>query len=281
MYLMKLTIADDLLKVQNYTPYRVQEKGTPRKKKENPTSEAVKRNNHNMRADKLQMLLYLNFRHGYTVILEYFQGSSPESYQEADKLMMQTLKRIRRTHKDFKYIATTERGAADNNLHHHVIVESLEAAKLIKDTWEGYTPEPRQLYQNKNAFKTLAGYLIKQETKEERPKGFPSYHASRNLRKPIVEYRVMDEPWKEEPEPLEGYEVIPGTIRNGFNECVGVKYQSYMLKRKIEPLEHQNYKDMKRKERTKKHNMFNPRTITRAIKKAIGTLKGLARGSRT
>ena len=272
---MKLTIADDLVKVQKYAPERVTQKGTPRRRRDNPTSEAVKKNNQNLRIEKLQLLLYLNFRHGYIVALEYFRGSSPGTYQEADKIMMQTLKRIKRTHKNFKYIATTERGKADKNLHHHVIVESLEAAKLLLSSWGGYMPEPRQLYQDKNAFKSLAAYLIKQETKEERPKGYPSYHASKNLKKPSIEVVRVNEPWTEEPKPLEGYEIIPQSVVNGFNECLGIKYQSYMLKRKIEPQERAQDRTMKRRERTQKRNVFNPRPI----KRTIASIKKFARAA--
>lgn len=255
---MKLTIAGDLVKVQNYTPYRVTKKGTPRSKKRNPTSDAVKKNNQTLRAERLQMLIMLNFKHGYMAVLEYDKGSSPRTYQDADKYMMQILKRIKRTHKDFKYIATTERGKVSKELHHHVVVDSLESAKLLHAAWAaGYMPEPRQIYQDGNSFKSLATYLIKQETKEEKPKGFPSYHASKNLIQPHVEYHVIEEPWQDEPTPPQGYEIIPQSLKNGFNEHIGVKYQSYMLKRKFEPLERTQYRIMKKRERTQKSNVFN------------------------
>lgn len=280
---MKLTKAADLIKVQNYTPHRARAKGEKRAKRENPTIDAVKQYNQRLRAEKLQMLIYLNFRHGYVVILEYSEGKRPQTYQDADKAMMQTLKRIKRTDKDFKYIATTERGEKNHNLHHHVVVESLEKARELCKAWNGYTPEPMQLY-TQDDFERLAYYLAKQDTKEEKPKGCPTYHASRKLEQPEIELLLIDEPWKDEPEPPEGYEnyeIIPQSIVNGFNEYIGIKYQSYMLKRKTDPSERQKEHTRRKRERVQKRNIYHP--IQRAIKEVtkaavIGVKMGLSSG---
>ena len=279
MHIMKLTIADELVKVQKYTPSRARTKGEKRARKEKPTIEAVKKNNQRLRAEYIQMLIMLNFKHGYMIILEYDKGSRIQTYQEADRHMMQILKRIKRTNKLFKYIATTERGEVCKGLHHHVIVDSLESARDLVAMWDGYAPEPRQLYQNGNAFKSLAEYLVKQESKEEKPKGCPSYHASRNLVKPCIEYQIIDEPWTDEPEQFKGYEIIPQSLVNGFNEHIGIKYQSYMLKRKIDPSERREYRIRRKQERTRKHNIFNPRAIARGADQARNTLGIIARAA--
>lgn len=254
MYVMKKTIAGDYIKIQKYTPHNLAAHRKPRGKRANETSTAVKNYNQRLRAEKLQMLIILNFKNGYLVTLEYHKGSSPQSYQAADKLLMKTLKAIKRKHADdFKYIAITERGTETHGLHHHVIVSSIDAALELGSAWDGYH-DYKQLY-DEGAYKNLAEYLTKQETKEEKPRGGSAYHASRNLAKPSIEYQIVNDTWDEKPTPPEGYEMIPESLKNGFNDVIGIKYQSYMLKRQISPPEHQKIRTQRKHERTRLKNI--------------------------
>ena len=273
--IMRYIYADDLIKVMKCTPHGSTTRGK-RKKRENPTTDAVQRKNQRVRAENLQMLIMLNFKHGYMVVLNYDQGSRPRTWIDADTRMRKVLKRVKRTDGAFKYIATTERGASEKHYHHHVIVDSLDSARALCRAWDGWTRHKR-LYQNGNAFWSLANYLTKQDTKEEKPKGYQSYHASKDLLRPTAsEPILLNEPWKDNPEPPEGYEILHGSLRNGFNEYRGIKYQSYMLNRKIDPSERQIDHAKKKLESIRANNIFNPRPIIKHIDKAVDGLGTIA-----
>ena len=235
MHIMKKTIAGDYIKIQNYTRHNIQAHKQPRKKRVNETIEAVKRYNDKLKADKLQMLMIMNFRNGFFITLKYPNGSRPNEYQEADKTMLKALRRIKRELQKegntLKYIAVTERGKRSGNLHHHIVVDSLAAATKLIQAWEGYASmEP---IDNDGSFQNLASYLSKRDTKEELPKGKSLYHISRNLDKPTVVYEVSADKWDDIPKAPQGYEIIADSLKNGFNDVLGIKYQSYLLKRQI------------------------------------------------
>lgn len=251
---MKKTIAGDYIKVQNYTPQSLAAHRKPRAKRANETLDAVKRYNQKMKVEKLQMLIILNFKAGYLITLKYRKGSSPQTYQDADKQLMKTLKSIKRKHpNEFKYIAVTERGEEKHGLHHHVLVSSIEYALEVGNAWNGYH-DYKQLY-DEGAYKNLAEYLVKQDTKEEKTKGSSTYHVSRNLKKPSIEYQLVNDTWDDAPTPPEGYDMIPESLQNGFNEFIGMKYQSYMLKRKTSPSEHQINRITRKHERIRLKNI--------------------------
>lgn len=249
---MKKTIAGDYTKIQNYTPHNILAHKRKRRKKVQETAAAVKQYNDKMRAEKLQMIIILNFKGGYLVTLKYSQGSRDLTYKAADDTLMKTLRSIKReyrkTGQEFKYIAVTERGKRCSGVHHHVLVDSMECAAKLARSWKGYTNiEPLE---EEGAFKDLAAYICKSDTKEELPKGKSAYHASRNLKQPIIEYSLEPDTWQENPEPPKGYEIVPNSLVNGFNEMIGIKYQSYMLKRQKDPKERQMDHNMKRQRGT-------------------------------
>lgn len=281
---MKKTIAGDYVKIQNCTMNiegcrkSHQQK---RAKKKNPTSEEVKRYNKRMRAEKLQMLIILNFSDGYFVTLEYRTDNQPTDYKTADDTMMQFFRGIkrecRRKDQDFRYIAITERGHKKGHLHHHVLVNSLESANKLRKGWKHGNVNIKHIYGRSNAFLELAEYMLKDDTKEEHPNG-SSYHASRNLKQPTIEREIRQGTWKEEPTPEKGYEILTESVRNGFYEPLGIKYQSYMQKRKIEPSERQKTgNEIKRNITVYKNTMWHGcrEKLKRATKKAINSISRL------
>ena len=82
------------------------------------------------------------------------------------------------------------------------------------------------------AYEDLAEYLCKLETKEEQTKGLSKYHRSRNLEKPIERTRIVALKLKDDPVVPKGYDLMEDTVRIGFNEHVGIRYQKYMIKKK-------------------------------------------------
>ena len=274
---MKKTIAGDYIKIQNYTGNIERARKShqqERAKKKNPTSEEVKRYNKRMRAEKLQMLIILNFKDGYFITLEYSKDNQPTDYKTADNAMMRFLRSIKRERKrkdqDFKYISITERGHKGAHLHHHVLVDSLEMANMLRGSWDYGNTNIKKIYGADNAFMELSEYMLKDETKEENPNG-NSYHASRNLKQPTIEREIHHGTWKEKPEPQKGYEIISESVLNGFYEPLGIKYQSYIQKRKIEPSERQQ-----ERKKIKRNITVYKNTMWHGYKQKLESLKGTA-----
>lgn len=243
---MKKTIAGDYIKIQNYTGNTERAKKShqqKRAKRKNPTREEVKRYNKRMRAEKLQMAIIMNFAdEGYFVTLRYSEDKHPNDYQTADTNLTKFLRCIKREcqRKDqvFRYIAITERGHEHGHLHHHVLVENMETANMMRRSWSNGEVNHGKIYGADNAYMKLSEYMLKDATKEERIKG-SSYHISRNLKQPKTKREIHMGTLEEEPTPEKGYEVLRESIRNGIYEPLGIKYQSYIQKRKIDPSERQ------------------------------------------
>ena len=242
---MKRIIAGDYVFTKQYTgnPEKAMKSHQQtRAKKKNPTRDEVKRYNRRMRVERLQTLIILNFKGGFVLTLEYGEDSQPQDYKSADNTMMQFLRGIKRElrnkSKDFKYISVTERGHEREHLHHHVLVDSQETADLLRRKWNHGNVHVKKTHGEDNAYLALAEYLLKDDTKEEKPKG-SSYHASRNLKQPTIERELHAGAWREEPAPEQGFEILTESVRNGFYEPLGIRYRSYTQKRKIDPSERQ------------------------------------------
>ena len=234
MYLNKIQIAGEYALICNYTPrfFGAPSKKRSAKLKETPKSMA-KYNNHK-RAEKLQLLMLLNFDKGYHITLDYPKDNRPETYEEAEKNLKKCLYKIsrrqKRKNKKFKYIAITERGKIREALHHHLVIEKdpflLEELTSI---WGNHI-KISQMYEE-GAYKDLAEYFCKIETKEEQTKGRSKYHRSRNLKEPEVKSRIVAGPLKDEPIVPRGYELMQDSVINGFNDFAGIRYQRYMIRK--------------------------------------------------
>lgn len=238
MYVNKIHKAGDYVLIMNYTPRRFGAPGNRRKKvKETPKS--MEKYNNKKRAEKLQLLMLLNFDRGYHIILDYPKSNRPETYEEAEENLRKCLYKVSRKLKakdrKFKYIAITERGKKREALHHHMVIEKdpfiLEELTSI---WGNHI-KISQMYEE-GAYKDLAAYFCKVETKEELSKGRSKYHRSRNLREPEIKQRTVEGPLKDEPVIPKGYELIKDSYVNGFNEFAGIRYQKYMIRKKLVPI---------------------------------------------
>lgn len=234
MYINKLLIAERYVLVKNYTPKRFGAPGKRRKRKKMETPEAMAKYNNHKRAEKLQMLMLLNFDKGYHVILDYPKNKRPETYEEAEdnlkKCLYKVSRKLKRQEEKFKYLAITERGKIREALHHHLIIESdPKVLKELTDAWGNHI-KFAQMYEE-GAYKDLAEYFCKVETKEEKTKGKSKYHRSRNLKEPIIKSRIVSGPLKEDPVIPKGYEIIPESVVSGFNDFSGIRFQKYMIKK--------------------------------------------------
>lgn len=239
MYVNKIKKAGDYVLICNYTPRGFGAPARRRKKKEKETPKAMEKYNNSKRAEKLQLLLLNNFNQGYHIILDYPKDNRPETYKEAEdnlkKCLYKISRRLKAKGKKFKYIAITERGKKREALHHHMIVEKDPSIlEELTSIWGNHI-KISQMYEE-GAYKDLAAYFCKVETKEELTKGRSKYHRSRNLKEPDIKSRIVSGPLKDDPIIPKGYELIKDSYINGFNEFAGIRYQKYMIKRNQTPI---------------------------------------------
>ena len=234
MYITRWYKAGEYLFIKNYSLRGFGSPGKKRTKRKRETPKAMSKYNNTKRAEKLQMLILVNFDKGFHVTLDYPVGARPETYKEAEdnlrKCLYKVSRKLKKQGKQFKYIAITERGKRAAALHHHVIIEgdSRILDELIA-VWGNHI-KISQMYEE-GAYKDLADYFCKIETKEEQTKGKSKYHRSRNLKEPLQRVAFAQGTIKDDPVVPEGYQIIPDTLVNGFNELVGVRYQHFMAKK--------------------------------------------------
>ena len=233
MYITRWYRAGEYMFIRNYSPRGYGAPCKKRKGRMRDTPKAMSKYNNTKRAEKLQMLMLVNFNKGFHVILDYPVGSRPETYEEAEKNLKKCLYKVSRRLKKkdikFKYLAVTERGKRAAALHHHVIIEGRsEIIEELTAVWGNHI-KFSQMYED-GAYKDLADYLVKVETKEEQTKGKSKYHRSRNLKEPVQRVAWAEGRIRDDPVIPPGYKLVPETLVNGFNEILGVKYQHYTVR---------------------------------------------------
>lgn len=237
MYAQKVQIAGDYVLVKNYSPRGFGAPNRKRKKKSKDTPKAMANYNRHKRAEKLQLLMLLNFDCGYHITLDYPKDARPETYEEAEERLKKFLYKMSRRVKPikkFKYIAITERGKRREALHHHMVIEGDPfLLREVTRLWGNHI-KISQMYEE-GAYKDLAEYFVKVETKEEQTKGRSKYHRSRNLKEPTVRTRVVMGPVPSDPVVPKDYELLEDSVVDGFNEFINIKYQSYMIKKQKKP----------------------------------------------
>ena len=234
MYVNKVQIAGDYVLVSNYTHRGFGAPHRKRRQKEKDTPKAMAAYNRKKRAEKLQLLMILNFDCGYHITLDYPKDARPETYEEAEQNLKTFLYKMSRRVKEikpFKYIAITERGKKREALHHHMVIEGDPfLLREITRLWGNHI-KISQMYEE-GAYEDLAEYFCKIETKEEQTKGRSKYHRSRNLKKPTVRSRLVAGGIPDAPVVPGNYDLMDESVKSGFNEYVGIRFQKYMIKKK-------------------------------------------------
>lgn len=234
MHIVKVSKVGEFTLVQKYTAFNFGGAGKKRKKRQKVSSEYQRKYNTKLRADELQLLILGNFREGYHLVLGYPKGNEKCTYRESDENLKRFLDRVRRKckkdGKEFKFIAITERGKRKEALHHHMVIPNDPGLlELIRQQWDSGHIHISTMYED-GAYRELAEYLVKVETKEEAEKGKAKYHRSRNLRKPEVRRMVSNEKLRDDPVIPKGYELVKDSFVSGFHEGLGIRYQRYMVR---------------------------------------------------
>lgn len=233
---LRFEIRDGVVEIVNRYPSNMGAPGRQREKKHKKTPEEVERQNQRQREKTVQRLIAANFREGdFHLVLKYREA--PATYEEAKKDLQRLLAAMRRRFKKagymFKYIGVTERGKRKAVLHHHLIIENIQAPELntiqtVQELWEGHCAW-HDLYEDGD-YEDLAAYIVKKETKEENTGC--TYTRSRNLRIPKVKRSMRRrKTWPEEPKPRKGWYIVKSSIENSINAFTGLPYQRYVMKK--------------------------------------------------
>ena len=258
MYVNKVQIAGDYALVSNYSPRGFGAPNRQRRKKSKETPKAMANYNRHKRVEKIQLLMINNFDCGYHITLDYPKDARPETYEEAEKNLKRFLYAMSRRVKPikkFKYIAITERGKRREALHHHMVIEGDPfLLREVTRLWGNHI-KISQMYEE-GAYKDLAEYFCKIETKEEQTKGRSKYHRSRNLKEPIVRSRIVMGSVPSDPVIPKDYELVNDSLVEGYNEYVGIKYQSYMVKKTKKPEPPKRHKPTSEQKGNKKRGIW-------------------------
>lgn len=238
MHIQKAYVLKGHVYIKRYSKRSFGAPSKKRARKEKESPEAMKNYNNQKRSEKLQLLILNNFDKGFHVTLDYPVDKRPQTYKEAEENLTKVLHKVSRRLKkqgiQFKYIGVTERGKRAAALHHHLIIEGhSQILEELMGAW-GRHMKVLPMYED-GCYKDLADYLVKIETKEEQTKGKSKYHRSRNLKEPIEKMTIRAGAIENDPKIPEGYELVNGSLVNGFNEIVGVRYQKYMLRETEKP----------------------------------------------
>lgn len=192
-----------------------------------PTPADMARVNERNAQKKLQRLMCANFSRKNGDLFVTFTYEGPVTEAEALKGERNLLDRIKRLRKrkglpELKYIAVTEK---QSQWHIHLIMNGGITLEELKELWgtrgrrlhistlddsDGFTGLARYLTEGHKPKKNAQGEDAKKNVKQERRKGQRRWHASRNLKKPVIKREEIKRlPRRGEPKPPKGYRLIP------------------------------------------------------------------------
>lgn len=242
----------DYLEVAIYPVYRPAGSRCGRYK---PTSEGQAKLNYINSQKELVRLLNANFtENDIEVHLTYRDEFLPTTREEADRLLRNYLRRLKRRYKklgiELKYVYVTEgtgfpetnavsfggsKGGDGKRFHHHVTLSGGLSRDELEALWGFGYANSRRLTFNENGVEGLAKYVTKQ-MKEEIEKGKRAFSCSKNLYHPEPidrDGRFSHKTMKAMCErPCDGAEVLEAVfdgyetaeVKSFYNDCNGGVY---------------------------------------------------------
>lgn len=257
----KRVIGKSMIEVTDYHTSRTYRRNGKRVKKQQPTSEAVKKNNEKAAEARLRMLIDINFKsNDYYLTLTY---KEQPTWEQAKKDMQNFIKRLQRAYKkcgkELKYIYVAE---GKTRIHFHMIINSEielyaeDFAKLWKHgmhklmLFNGQAEDACRLAHYFVKEKRAACYEEKQEVFHRR------WSSSKNLEKPSVKVETLKaSTWREGINAPQGYYIETDSVVEGVSE-EGYPYRFYRLIKIGEKNAHTNYRN---------GNRWNMRNVNNCI----------------
>lgn len=210
-----------------------------RREKKKISSAAQARTNCNTATRKLELLMAANFEPSDLVVtFTYDPEHLPDSYPAGQKLWSKFIRQLRKYRaargQKLAYIYVNEGKHGDHRLHHHLIINATQDdLDTMRSLWI-YGEQIDLSYIRQRGYEGWARYLSK-ERREASLNGKRMYTASRNLKKPEVEYAWVDDATTIEAPPG-AMDVIESGDRNAFASYKYVKYTmptaAYLQKQK-------------------------------------------------
>lgn len=227
MYLRGERIAGKTKEVHKRFVYQCEMKdGKPvrcrRKEKINPTPEAMRKYNQQLRERKFIRKANANFGKGDLYLTLTYPREcrpTPEKARRNLKNFQDCLRRrYRKAGKELKWMACTEIGSR-GGIHHHMLVNEYDDIRGISDLWERYGGYAHIQFVRGNNLAKLASYIAKSE-----------YSCSRNLIDPPEKTKkVKANSWRDDPVVPRGWMLDKDSLVTGINPVTGHGYQFYRL----------------------------------------------------
>lgn len=224
-------IFPNAIEVYEYLDGRYGARGTPRKKKDKPTKEQIRKRNQWNKERKARHKLRKWFKENdYLVTFTWRKADRPDNMREAVKILGKALRKIRAEYRkrgyELRYLRNIEVGTR-GAWHIHMVVNRIQDADLIlKKAWNHGGVNFKLLYEQ-GEFSELAAYITKTPDTDPRL-AEASYHASQNLPVPEPEQKRLAR-WKKEPREKEGYYIDKASFHEGVNPVTGYKYRCYTM----------------------------------------------------
>ena len=245
-YVMRRTIAGKTIEVEKYYTNNYKRKGIKRGDKVKPTTEGQKKINSRTAERKLRQLINANFEEGdIHLILDYIRvegepdRTAEEMRHDIDIFLRECRKEYRKAGLEFKYVHVMEIGERGAR-HHHLIVNRI-ATEILQKCWNKAYKKQNKIkafnLDNSGNYAKLASYLIKytdkHRKKEDEALQKKRWNASKNLKRPEPEIKVISERdfFKIEPKPIKGYYVDKDSVCVGIHspEYYGYGFMRYIL----------------------------------------------------
>ena len=261
-YIEKVIRSGKLLEKETYFSTRYGSK-LPRNANVNQTPADMEKVNERRSMKRMQRLICTNFASENGDLFVTYTYGMPVTEADAARGERNLLDRIRRLRKrkgleELRYIVVTEK---QSQWHHHIIMNGGLTLEEIRKVWGDRGARIHMSTLDDTAVcEGLARYLTEQHkpkkgqpteenNKQERRKGQRRWHASRNLKEPVEETKVLKrEPKLKEPKAPKGYALIKDSVTMGY-DVYGMTW-SYAAFVAIEPKQSSKPPERRRSRRT-------------------------------
>ena len=167
-------------------PVYTKAKGKGKRKK--PTTEIQQRLNQRHAEAKLRRLLHTNFTEAdFFVTLTFDDAHLPPSVEDAQQLLQNFLRRLKRRCTGLKYIYILEKGQENGRIHIHMVISGGLDEDDLAALWGMGKVKASLLEFNEDGLAALAKYFTKGEAENGgKPITWKRWVGSRNLEKPEV-----------------------------------------------------------------------------------------------
>ena len=236
--------------------------GQPRRKKEKPTEEAVRKNNQRRKERRCARMVdkYFNVD-DYILDLTYRKENRPADIEECKKDLREFFRKLKKEYAKRYYelfwirnIEVGPRGA----WHVHVVVNRIDGADfLIKDLWKEHGGVYFQFYQDsKDRGEDIGTYIAKSEVSAPDRIVQSSWSHSRNIKEVEPEETVITgQSMNDKPRTPKGFYLDKNSYHDFVNE-EGYRFREYVFRR-LDPVRIDHRIKPKRKSRAKAR--FNTR----------------------